>query len=173
MMKGLKLLKNAGFQVHGAFIIGSPTEKPEEVWKNIEFAAEAPIDIPVVSILNPYEGTAIYNRAKEMGILKEERHQLNKGTRLKLEYLPERKLQFYFSSFRFMVLFMRQVRRLPRFIEMPVKKMVRFIYCCVPLPYRFLSWIHDTFFPEYILTRIYRKLETNLIPARLGSLDLH
>jgi len=162
MMKSLRLLKKGGLQIHGSCIIGTPTERPAEIWETLKFFAEAPIDIPIASILNPYEGTEIYNYAKDRGMLKDSRHILNRGTRLRLEYMSEAQLQFYYSILRLIVLSLRKIKQLPMSVRVPIEAILRFIFCKVPLPYRALNWIHDRWFYEFILTRIYRGLERGL-----------
>lgn len=166
MQRSLKIIKDAGLQIHGSFIIGNPSETPQEAWDNIAFAAANPIDIPVVSILNPFEGTRIYQEAQKSDLLKPDKHALNKGTRLRLKHLPENKLQFYFSSFRAMILLQRRINRLPFNLRTILTRIIRTGYCRFPLPYALLNHIHDRYLNEYILTRIYRHLEKDLITNR-------
>ncbi len=63
----IKSFKKHGIMVRGFFIMGAPTETVREMKKTISFAVNSRIDEGVFSILCPFPGTHIYEKAKEMG----------------------------------------------------------------------------------------------------------
>jgi len=162
MAEGLYLLKKAGLQIHGSNIIGYYDETMDEILNTIKFNASHPVDIPIVSILNPYNGTKLNNDLALKGCLKNDIHYLNRGSRVKLKYLTESQLQFAFSTFRFMVLLYRTIYRTPKQIRRRLERTVDYFYTLRIWPYNLLNGIHDKYMNEFILTRIYRKLEKDL-----------
>jgi len=56
----IRLLRNAGIEVLGSFMIGFPTETVEEMNETIKLALKLPLTAACFSILTPFPGTEIY-----------------------------------------------------------------------------------------------------------------
>lgn len=159
MTSGLSLLKSAGLQIHGSSIVGYYDETMQDVSMTLKFVAANPIDIPVVSILNPYDGTKINSDLGQKGCLKGDVSFLNCGSRIKLKCMTEQQAQYVFSTFRMMVLIYRVLFSLPVFIRAPLERVVDALYAYPRWPFKMLNVIHDRWFNQLILSRCYAKLE--------------
>jgi anaerobic magnesium-protoporphyrin IX monomethyl ester cyclase len=67
--KAVKILKDAGIQVLGSFIIGFPQDTKETIKETIKFAKSLNLDYAQFSILTPYPGTPIFDYAKKNNML--------------------------------------------------------------------------------------------------------
>lgn len=67
--KAVKIIKEAGMQVLGSFILGFPQDTRQTIKQTIEFAKSLDLDYAEFSILTPYPGTPVYTLAKEQGLL--------------------------------------------------------------------------------------------------------
>jgi anaerobic magnesium-protoporphyrin IX monomethyl ester cyclase len=67
--KAVKILKDAGIQVLGSFIIGFLQDTKETIKETIKFAKSLNLDYAEFSILTPYPGTPIFDYAKKHGML--------------------------------------------------------------------------------------------------------
>lgn len=62
------LCREAGILTKGFFIVGHPGETPETLAQTLDFALELPLDDISVSMLTPFPGTEIFDRAAEFGL---------------------------------------------------------------------------------------------------------
>jgi len=67
--KAVKIVKEAGVQVLGSFIIGFLQDTIETINETIRFAKTLNLDYAEFSILTPYPGTPIYEHAKKNNLL--------------------------------------------------------------------------------------------------------
>jgi radical SAM superfamily enzyme YgiQ (UPF0313 family) len=67
--KAVKILKDAGIQVLGSFIIGFLQDTKETIKETIKFAKSLNLDYAEFSILTPYPGTPIFDYAKKNNML--------------------------------------------------------------------------------------------------------
>jgi len=67
--KAVKILKDAGIQVLGSFIIGFLQDTTETIKETIKFAKSLNLNYAEFSILTPYPGTPIFDYAKKHGML--------------------------------------------------------------------------------------------------------
>jgi radical SAM superfamily enzyme YgiQ (UPF0313 family) len=67
--EAVKILKDAGIQVLGSFIIGFLQDTKETIKETIKFAKSLNLNYAEFSILTPYPGTPIFDYAKKHGIL--------------------------------------------------------------------------------------------------------
>lgn len=67
--KGVAMVKKAGIEVRGSFILGLPGETPEMGRKTIDFAIELDPDYAQFSIATPFPGTELWNTADKWGAL--------------------------------------------------------------------------------------------------------
>jgi radical SAM superfamily enzyme YgiQ (UPF0313 family) len=67
--RAVKMIKNAGIQVLGSFIIGFPEDTMESIKQTIDFAKSLNLDYAEFSILTPYPGSPIFNFALENDLL--------------------------------------------------------------------------------------------------------
>jgi radical SAM superfamily enzyme YgiQ (UPF0313 family) len=67
--KAVKILKDAGIQVLGSFIIGFVQDTKETIKETIKFAKSLNLNYAEFSILTPYPGTPIFDYAKKHGML--------------------------------------------------------------------------------------------------------
>jgi radical SAM superfamily enzyme YgiQ (UPF0313 family) len=64
----VRLSKNAGIKVKGFFIIGHPGETADTLRMTRDFALELPLNDISVSLMTPFPGSELYDRAPEFGI---------------------------------------------------------------------------------------------------------
>jgi radical SAM superfamily enzyme YgiQ (UPF0313 family) len=67
--KAVKIVKDAGIQVLGSFIIGFLQDTKETINETIKFAKSLNLDYAQFSILTPYPGTPIFDYAKKNNML--------------------------------------------------------------------------------------------------------
>jgi anaerobic magnesium-protoporphyrin IX monomethyl ester cyclase len=67
--KAVAMARKAGLKTRGTLILGFPTETREESIETIEFAKRLGLDFAKFSLATPYPGTALYNIAKERGLI--------------------------------------------------------------------------------------------------------
>lgn len=65
--KALSLCRDAGILSKGFFIVGHPGETHDTLSRTAEFALKLPLDDISVTMLTPFPGTEIYDRASEFG----------------------------------------------------------------------------------------------------------
>ena len=65
--KGIKMTKEAGIQVTATFMLGLPTETPEQSEKTLQFALDSGIDYAIFGITEPYPGTELWIDAQKYG----------------------------------------------------------------------------------------------------------
>lgn len=65
--KSIKLIKDAGIEVHGYFILGSPIESKKEMLDTIDFSLKSKVDFAIFCMLTPVPGTELYRMAHEKG----------------------------------------------------------------------------------------------------------
>lgn len=67
----VRLTREAGLQVYGAFIIGFPTETPKETADTLRLAAEIMADRITVSVAMPFVGTELFEEIRKRAALKD------------------------------------------------------------------------------------------------------
>ena len=67
--KAVAMARKAGLKTRGTLILGFPTETREESLETIDFAKKLGLDFAKFSLATPYPGTALYNIAKERGLI--------------------------------------------------------------------------------------------------------
>ncbi len=67
--RAVKLTKEAGIDVRGAFMIGSPIETKETVLKTLAFAVELDPDLAIFNVTTPYPGTQMFAEASQQGLI--------------------------------------------------------------------------------------------------------
>lgn len=65
--RAIRLIKDAGIEIHGYFILGSPVESKGEMLNTINFSLKSRIDFAIFSMLTPLPGTQLYKMAHEKG----------------------------------------------------------------------------------------------------------
>lgn len=61
----IKLIKRAGMEVVGFFLVGAPVEGKEELEESIELANSTNFDYIIVTKLTPYPGTPLFDQMKD------------------------------------------------------------------------------------------------------------
>ena len=69
MKAAVKLVKKAGIQIRGSFMVGLPGETPELARKTIKLAIEMDPDYAQFSITTPYPGTQLWDTYEQWGTL--------------------------------------------------------------------------------------------------------
>ncbi len=67
--KAVRIMKDAGIQVLGSFMVGFPQDTLETIKETINFAKSLNLDYAEFSMLTPYPGTPIYDYALENDLL--------------------------------------------------------------------------------------------------------
>ncbi|MCJ7648007.1 MAG: radical SAM protein, partial [Candidatus Lokiarchaeota archaeon] len=67
--RAIRLLKEAGIQTNGDFIIGSPEETFDDMMETYDFIKRMPLDFVDVNIFTPYPGTAVWDYALKRGLV--------------------------------------------------------------------------------------------------------
>jgi len=98
--KAVKILKDAGIQVLGSFIIGFLQDTKETIKETIKFAKSLSLDYAQFSILTPYPGTPIFDYAKKHGMLLTEDWSKYTGIEpvIKIEGVSEREIKALFQK---------------------------------------------------------------------------
>jgi len=65
--RAVDLCRDAGILSKGFFIVGHPGETRETLKKTLDFSLQLPLDDISVTMLTPFPGTEIYERAAEFG----------------------------------------------------------------------------------------------------------
>lgn len=68
-VRAVRMAKEAGLQVVASFVLGVPGETWEEALETIRFAKRLDPDFAQFSLATPFPGTALYQYAKEKGLL--------------------------------------------------------------------------------------------------------
>jgi len=67
----IKLIKDAGLISSGQFMVGYPTETPEEMWETVRLAEELECESVMLSVATPLPNTPLYNEAVSLGLIGE------------------------------------------------------------------------------------------------------
>lgn len=65
--RAVELCREAGIKSKGFFIVGHPGETTQSLRQTIDFALDLPLDDLSVTMLTPFPGTELYDRAAEFG----------------------------------------------------------------------------------------------------------
>ncbi len=65
--KGIQMVKDAGIEIRGSFMLGLPGETPEKAQKTIDFAIELDCDYTQFSLCTPFPGTELYGTFDKWG----------------------------------------------------------------------------------------------------------
>ena len=68
----IELLKDAGIQANGDFIIGSPQETEKEIMETYEFIRKSRIDFVTINVFSPLPGTPVWEHAKERKLVSDD-----------------------------------------------------------------------------------------------------
>jgi radical SAM superfamily enzyme YgiQ (UPF0313 family) len=98
--KAVKILKEAGIQVLGSFIIGFLQDTKETIKETIKFAKSLNLDYAEFSILTPYPGTPIFDYAKKNNMLLTEDWSKYTATEpiIKIEGISEKEIKALFQK---------------------------------------------------------------------------
>jgi anaerobic magnesium-protoporphyrin IX monomethyl ester cyclase len=98
--KAVKILKDAGIQVLGSFIIGFLQDTTETIKETIKFAKSLNLDYAQFSILSPYPGTPIFDYAKKNNMLLTEDWSKYTATEpiVKIEGVSEKEIKALFQK---------------------------------------------------------------------------
>lgn len=66
--EAIRISKAVGLQVYCDFLVGGPGETEETVQETIDFVKETKPDYADVSLIAPFPGTAMYDKAEELGV---------------------------------------------------------------------------------------------------------
>jgi anaerobic magnesium-protoporphyrin IX monomethyl ester cyclase len=66
-MRGIRMTREVGIQTMSSFMLGLPTETPEQTMRTIDFAVESGLDYAVFPITEPYPGTELWIDAQKYG----------------------------------------------------------------------------------------------------------
>ncbi len=70
--KAIEILKEAGIQASGDFIIGVPGETGEDVKQTYHFIKNSRLDFVTINIFTPLPGTPVWEQGKKRGIVSDE-----------------------------------------------------------------------------------------------------
>jgi radical SAM superfamily enzyme YgiQ (UPF0313 family) len=65
----INLIKDAGIQANGFFVMGAPDETKNEIMETYKFIKASRIDFFDMYVLQPLPGTRLWDEAKEMGLV--------------------------------------------------------------------------------------------------------
>jgi radical SAM superfamily enzyme YgiQ (UPF0313 family) len=69
MKEFIALVKKAGLQIHGCFVLGLPGETRETIERTIQFALTTKMDTVQFSAAIPFPGTEYYRMCQEAGLI--------------------------------------------------------------------------------------------------------
>jgi radical SAM superfamily enzyme YgiQ (UPF0313 family) len=67
--RAVKMIKEAGLISSGQFLVGMPTETPEEMWQTIALADELEVDSVMLSVATPLPATALHDEAVKLDLI--------------------------------------------------------------------------------------------------------
>lgn len=133
--EGIRLTREAGIQVTATFMLGLPTETPEQSQKTLDFALGSGIDYAIFGLTEPYPGTELWVDALKYGDFdKSGRYQNNLLSEHAAVWIPHgrdreelknfvskcmSRFYFRFKSFRLM---------LSNVTRMPLRRWLRFFW---------------------------------------------
>ena len=128
----INLLKDAGIQVNGDFIIGAPYETETEMMQTYDFIKKSRVDFVDVNVLSPLPGTAIWDYSMKRNLVSEDmdwdRLSFKSSSLVVSETLTHQQLQQIYKKFqRLRVLkIMKALPRSPWLNELPKVAFDRF-----------------------------------------------
>jgi len=98
--RAVKILKDAGIQILGSFILGFPDETLRSAEETIAFAKRLDLDYAQFSILTPYPGTPLYDYADKQGLLTTKNWSKYTATEpiMKLKNLTTKQIKWLFEK---------------------------------------------------------------------------
>jgi radical SAM superfamily enzyme YgiQ (UPF0313 family) len=98
--EAVKIIKDAGIQVLGSFIIGFIQDTKETIKETIKFAKSLNLDYAEFSILTPYPGTPIYEYVEKNNLLLTKDWSKYTATEpiIKIDNIPEKQLKRFFKK---------------------------------------------------------------------------
>ncbi len=69
--KAVKMIKATDMISSGQFLVGMPTETPEEMWETVALADELEVDSVMLSVATPLPATPLYFEAIKLGLIPE------------------------------------------------------------------------------------------------------
>jgi radical SAM superfamily enzyme YgiQ (UPF0313 family) len=98
--EAVKIIKDAGIQVLGSFIIGFIQDTKETIKETIKFAKSLNLDYAEFSILTPYPGTPIYEYVEKNSLLLTKDWSKYTATEpiIKIDGIPEKQLKRFFKE---------------------------------------------------------------------------
>ena len=69
--KAIRLLQKAKIEIHGYFILGSPSDSKKEMLETIDYAIKSKINFATFSVLTPFPGTQLYDMVLTEGVWKD------------------------------------------------------------------------------------------------------
>ena len=76
--QAINMLKDAGIQTSGDFVIGSPDETEEEILDTYNLIKKSRLDFININVCSPLPGTLIWNDAMERGLISEDMDDWNR-----------------------------------------------------------------------------------------------
>ncbi|MBI3034908.1 radical SAM protein, partial [Candidatus Woesearchaeota archaeon] len=88
MANQVRLVKKAGIEIRGSFMVGLPGETPQKALQTIQFAIELDPDYAQFTITTPYPGTELWNTAEKWGTLNKDFRNLNNFNEWQPVFVP-------------------------------------------------------------------------------------
>jgi radical SAM superfamily enzyme YgiQ (UPF0313 family) len=98
LIKSVKILQNAGFEVQGGFIVGFDSDPPDIFQKQIDFIQKSGIVTAMVGLLTALPKTKLYQRLKDAGRLIKETSGLNTG--LEINFHPKMNMDVLMEGYK-------------------------------------------------------------------------
>jgi anaerobic magnesium-protoporphyrin IX monomethyl ester cyclase len=70
--RAIELLKDAGIQASGDFIIGAPGESEKEIMQTCDFIRKSRIDFVLINVFSPLPGTPVWEEARKKGLVSDD-----------------------------------------------------------------------------------------------------
>jgi len=67
--RSIRLIKEAGLISSGQFMVGYPTETPDEMWETVHLADELECESVMLSVATPLPATPLYQEARRLGLI--------------------------------------------------------------------------------------------------------
>ena len=68
----VRMIKEIDMISSGQFLVGLPTETPEDMWETVALADELEVDSVMLSVATPLPATPLYNEALQLGLIPEQ-----------------------------------------------------------------------------------------------------
>lgn len=131
LVKGCKLLKDAGINIIGLNVIGHPDSTLQDELSGIKLNRLLQVDYPIVSFLTPYPNTELYKEFVKKSLLPEDYNQHDYGLTFfkntSVQYPNKSQMDNFQCLFAFLVSYPFLEKFIPVLLDLPLNQFYIFL----------------------------------------------